>query len=159
MSTFSGQDSVCTYARTRSRVYCYNNVCTMPLICPISLISHSCPISPIWLIILGHIILIGPISPIGLIGLIFFFQPLFIPKVHYSNPHFGPKNHKKRIFHAFFCKNIWWIEKKAVPLHPLSKKGHQVDPFEARFQRKPPVLQSWKHTGGFLEGSTGKQQA
>ena len=24
---------------------------------------------------------------------------------------------------AFFCKNIWWIQKKAVPLHPLSLKN------------------------------------
>jgi len=37
-----------------------------------------------------------------------------------------PKITKKRTFFAFFCKNIWWNEKKAVILHPLSKNGGQT---------------------------------
>jgi len=53
---------------------------------------------------------------------------IFIQKLQ-NDPYFAifgcqnalktPKNTKKRTFFAFFCKNIWWNEKKAVILHPL----------------------------------------
>ncbi len=38
------------------------------------------------------------------------------------------KNHAKCIFFEFSCQKIWSCKKKAVPLHPLSFKEHQIAP-------------------------------
>ena len=48
-----------------------------------------------------------------------------VQKIHDFTPKNG-KNTKKCYFFAFFFENIWSCQKKAVPLHSLSKRKYDI---------------------------------
>ena len=105
---------------------------------------------------------------------------IFIQKLQ-NDPYFAifgcqnapktPKITKKRTFFAFFCKNIWWNEKKAVILHPLSRKRPLNPMRSATSKPESGETRAKKATAvaartaeletdrRCLSGNTGKQQA
>ena len=80
------------------------------------------------------------------------------------------KNHAKCIFFEFSCQKIWSCQKKAVPLHPLSFKEHQIAPSGgSQFPRLtgtlPGAIVQWPRTTashavnpGSSPGSTTKKR-
>jgi len=52
----------------------------------------------------------------------FFLQ--IISSLFQKKPIIAAQNSAKIFFFAFFLQIIWSIQKKAVPLHPLSQKAH-----------------------------------
>ena len=57
-------------------------------------------------------------------------EALFDAKVQ-KNDLFWQKMSKKQQKNAFFVENIWSIQKKAVPLHPLSEKSTYLQDIES----------------------------
>ncbi len=54
----------------------------------------------------------------------FLAKDLFYPSQTVSKGQIGQKRIGKCTFFDFFCTKIWSCQKKAVLLHPLSKKKH-----------------------------------
>ena len=48
-----------------------------------------------------------------------------------KKPQICHKNEEKSTFFAFFLQNIWSVQKKAVPLHPLSDESDVLKHFAA----------------------------